>query len=195
MDVTHRISNNKALLTYGFESRKLRDLSLKGRWNINRLITSTLTSRFIMNQLSTPKFSNRNYLIDQVSLEPAFSYTRGSKWRAGITYNYDDKKNTIGSLEHASSNGFTTDLRYNTLSSGTLTGKFTYNNISFAGNANTTVGYIILDGLLPGKNLLWNLQFTRRLAGNIEMNLEYDGRKPGNTRSIHSGRASLRALF
>ena len=195
MDITHRISNTKALLTYGFESRKLRDVTLKGRWNLNKSITTSITSRFIKNQLTTPKFANRNYLIDESSIEPSVSYTYGSKVRASLIYNYDDKQNTTGNREQAKSNGLTTELRYNVLSSGTLNGKLTFNNISFTGLPNTTVGYIILDGLLPGKNYLWSMQFTKRLAGNIEMNLEYEGRKPGSTRVIHSGRASLRALF
>lgn len=195
MDVTHRISHTKALLTYGFESRKLRDVSLRGRWNLTKSITTSITNRFIKNQLTTPKFANRNYLIDQLSIEPSVSYIYGSKLRASLVYNYDDKQNTTGNNEKATTNGITTELRYNVLSSGTLNGKFTFNNISFTGMPNTTVGYILLDGLLPGKNLLWSIQFTKRLAGNIEMNLEYEGRKPGSTRTIHSGRASLRALF
>jgi len=196
MDVTHRISNNKALLTYGFESRKLRDVTLKGRWNFNKSITTSITNRFIKNQLSTPKFANRNYLIDETSFEPSVSYIYGSKLRVSLIYNYDDKQNTIGNGEHSKNNSISTELKYNVLSSGTINGKFTFNSISFLGGSpNTTVGYILLDGLLPGKNYLWSVQFTKRLAGNIEMNLQYDGRKPGGTRTIHSGNASLRALF
>jgi hypothetical protein len=196
MDFTHRKSNIKSLLTYGFESRKLRDVSLKGRWNINKSVTTSLTNRFIKNQLTTPKFANRNYLIDETSIEPTVSYIYGSKLRVSLIYNFDDKQNTIGNRERSKNSSVTTDVKYNVLSSGTLNGKFTFNNISFIGGTpNTTVGYIILDGLLPGKNYLWSMQFTKRLAGNIEMNLEYEGRKPGGTRTIHSGRASLRALF
>jgi hypothetical protein len=196
LDITHRISNTKALLTYGFESRKLRDVSLRGRWNLNKSFTTSITNRFIKNQLVTPKFANRNYRIDQTSIEPSVSYIYGSKLRASLIYNYDQKQNVIGNRERSQNNSITTDLKYNVLSSGTLNGKFTFSDISFTGGSpNTTVGYIILDGLLPGKNYLWNVQFTKRLAGNIEMNLEYEGRKPGGTRTIHSGRASLRALF
>jgi hypothetical protein len=195
LDITHRKSNTKALLTYGFESRKFRDLSVKGRWNLNKSISTSLTNRFIKNQLTTPKFANRNYLIDETSVEPSVSYIYGSKLRLSLIYNYDDKKNKGGNGEQSKNNSLSTEVRYNVLSSGTLNGKFTFNNISFTGSPNTTVGYILLDGLLPGKNFLWNVQFTKRLAGNIEMSLEYDGRKPGSTRTIHSGRASLRALF
>jgi hypothetical protein len=53
----------------------------------------------------------------------------------------------------------------------------------------------MLDGLLPGNNLLWSLDFTKRLLNNVELNFQYEGRKPGDARTIHIGRASVRALF
>ena len=196
LDVTHRLSNNKSLLTYGFESRRLRDLTLRGRLNLNRKISTTLVNKYIRDELNTPKFSNRNYIINQFGVQPTVSYTQGSNLRLSLVYDYENKRNAIDLHETSVNNAITTEVKYNVLSSSTINASFTYNNISLNGGAaNSTVGYVILDGLLPGKNYLWNVELTKRLAGNIELNLQYEGRKPGDTKTIHTGHASLRALF
>lgn len=199
-DVTHSVNNGKSLLSYGFESRKLRTLSGKVRWNVNRSFVTTLGYRNIKNVLSTvgPKFNNRNYLVLQDIFEPSVSYVHKSNFRLSLIYAYGLKRNTIDSLEKATNHVLTADVRYNILSNSTLSARFSLNQISFKGYpgaANTTVGYILLDGLLPGKNYLWNLEFTKRLAGNIEVSIQYDGRKAGESRTVHIGRASIRAIF
>lgn len=195
IDITHRLNNTRSLLNYGFESRKLRDLSLRARWNISKSLTTSLTNKYIKNELLTPRFSNRNYLINQLSAEPQLSYIYKSDLRISLIYTLDKKENTIGAKERSVNNAISSEVRYNVLSSSTVNGRFTFNNISYSGEPNSTVGFIILDGLLPGKNFLWNLELTKRLPGNIELNLQYEGRKPGSTRMIHTGRAAVRALL
>ncbi len=199
-DITHSVSNGKSLLSYGFESRKLRNLVGKARWNLNRSFTSSLSYKQIRNVLNTngPKFNNRNYRVLQNIIEPSVSYVHKSNFRMSLTYSYGRKRNEIDSLESAINHLLTADLRYNILSSSTLNARVSLNQIEFRGYpgaANTTVGYILLDGLLPGRNYLWNLEFTKRLAGNIEMSVQYEGRKPGTSRTVHVGRASIRAIF
>jgi hypothetical protein len=200
MDITHILSNGKSLLTYGVESRKLRNINYKARYNLSRKITANLALRSGINELTTPKFSNRNYSVLQKAAEPSVGYTHGTNLRVTASYSYSDKKNTIGFFETLTNNAISADIKYNVLSSSTINAKFSYNSINFsatdpAASPNSTVGYIMLEGLLPGKNYLWNVEYTKRLAGNIEMSVQYDGRKPGTARVVHIGRATIRAIF
>jgi hypothetical protein len=198
-DLSHVVNNGKALLTYGVESRRQRNLTLKARWNISRHITANITGRSLLNVLSTPQFLNRNYTIDQRGYEPALSYIRGTRFRGTLGYNYLYRKNREGFREQNLSHILSADVRYNTLNSTSINARFSYNDIRFTfdpgGSSNSAVGYIMLDGLLPGKNYLWNLEFTRRLTGNIELSVQYDGRKPAESRVIHIGRATVRAIL
>lgn len=199
-DITHTINSAKSLLQYGFETRKLSLLAFKSRFNFNRSIVGNISLRQSKNELSTngSKFANRNYRIEQNSVEPSVSYIYKSNFRVSLIYAYFSKKNTIDSMEKSNNHSLTTEWRYNILNKSTINAKFTFNQISFKaypGAANTTVGYILLDGLVPGKNYLWNLEYSKRLAGNIELSIQYEGRKPGSSKTVHIGRGSVRAIF
>jgi hypothetical protein len=199
-DVTHYLSNNKSLLSYGFESRKARNFGGKLRFNPSRTINTSLALRNGKNDLNTSnaKFNNRNYQVILNKIEPAISYIYKSNFRLTLNYSLTNKQNTIDSLEQALIQELGAELRYSILANSTLNAKFTFNQTNFnayTGAANTTVGYVLLDGLLPGKNYLWNVEYTRRIAGNFELTVQYEGRKPGTARTVHTGRASIRAIL
>jgi hypothetical protein len=196
IDISNLRNNGKSLLTYGYESRKLNDWISKFRWNINRSVSITLNGKKGINALYTPQFNNRNYELAIYSLEPNFLFIKGTDFRVVTGYKLETKKNKpVYGGEKSTSHSFNLESKYNIVQSSAITGKFTFNNIDYAFPANTTVSYIMLDGLLPGKNYLWSLGFTKRLLNNLEFSLQYDGRKPGTARTVHVGRASITALF
>jgi len=196
LEITHLQNTGRSILTYGLETRTLRELNQKIRWNLNRRFATAATFRFIKNQLETPGFGNRNYLLRQFSAEPLVSFQEGTRYRFSLSYKYEQKDNSQGLKEKARIHSLITEARYNVLSSSTVNGKLQFSNIAYTGaSANSTVAFIMLDALLPGKNFVWNLDFTRRLSNNMEINFQYDGRKPGTGKTIHTGRASVRALF
>lgn len=194
-DVTHIRNEGRSILTYGLETRTLQDLSARIRWNLSKSFSTNVSVKSIKNQLETPSFGNRNYNLAQFVTEPSISFQKGTKFRLSLNYKLENKQNQEGQKERAIINSIITEMRYNVLSSSTLNGKFQFSNIRFDGATNTTVAFIMLDALLPGKNFIWNLDLTRRLANNMEINFTYEGRKPGEARAIHTGRASVRALF
>jgi hypothetical protein len=200
MDISNVRNSGKSLLTYGYESRKLNDWTGKFRLNMSKSASLNINGRKGTNALYTAnaQFDNRNYQLDISSIEPALSFIRGTSFRLVTGYKVETKKNLpIYGGEKATSNSVNIESKYNVLQNSSITAKFTFNNIDFksVSAATTTVSYIMLDGLLPGKNYLWSLTFTKRLLNNLELNFQYDGRKPAESKTVHVGRASVTALF
>jgi hypothetical protein len=195
-------SNNrnvaKALLTFGYQTQTLNEWNLRTRWNMSKSIVLNGVFKTGTNYLfsNNKSFDNSNYKISQYSIAPDLSYTRRANLRVSIGYNYNPQKNDPaygGETSFASS--IITDVKYNLVQSTSLQGRFTMTDIHYTGNTNTTVSYIMLDGLLPGKNYIWGLDLTKKLGSFLELNIAYEGRKPGEGHVIHTGRASIRAIL
>ncbi len=196
IDLTNLSNFNKSLLTYGAETTQFKEWTLKTRFNFSKAYTFELLQKTGDINLFTPSFKNRNYAIKTVTTEPRVTFTSGTLFRLMAGYQYQQKSNReeYGG-EKATINALNIETRYNTFSNTSITGKFTFSNIKFTGQTNTTVSYIMLEALLPGQNYLWNIEFTKRLINNLELSFEYEGRKPGQGKTINIGRASLRALL
>jgi hypothetical protein len=200
LDITNLRNNGKTLLTYGYESRKNNDWNIRYRHFFSRTISFNLNAvkGFTALYTQASQFENRNYEIKTQSAEPSFSYIRGTNFRITGSYKFEEKNNAKNyGGEKAISHSVTAETKYNLLQSLSATGKFTFENLNYtsAQNAQTTVAYIMLDGLTSGKNFLWNFMLIKRLMNNLELNFQYDGRKPGTGKTIHTGRVSLTALF
>lgn len=202
LDLSNLRNGGKSLLTYGYESRKQNNWNLKLRWNLSKSFTFTVNSQKGITALFTASkvFDNRNYLLNIYNVNPAIDFIQGTSFRLSTGYKLETKKNdAVYGGEKTNSNSINVESKYNILQSTSIGGKFTFDNIKFTsptGNSsNSTTGYTMLDGLLPGKNYIWNLTLTKRLLNNLELSVQYDGRKPGTARTVHVGKASLTALF
>jgi hypothetical protein len=197
-DISNNRNISKALLTFGYQTQSLKEWTLRTRWNISRsfLLNTTLKSGINYLNSNNKSFNNSNYNISEYSIAPELSYTRRANLRISIGYNYNPQKNDIQyGGETSYSSAINADLKYNIVQNTSLVGRFTLNDLHYTGAPNTTVSYIMLDGLLPGKNYLWTLDLTKKIGSFLELNVTYEGRKPGEGHVIHTGRASLRAIL
>ncbi|MBU6158511.1 MAG: hypothetical protein KGP35_05710 [Bacteroidetes bacterium] len=196
IELTHLRNTGTSIATYGVETRRVEELANQLRWNLSRKFSTVLKYKRGTNELITPKFGNRNYFIRMWSAEPALSFQKGTQSRLSLAYKLEVKNNEAGSAESVRIHALISEFRYNILSSSTINLRFQMSDIQFKnGNVNSPVAFIMLDALLPGRNFIWNLDITKRLANNMELSIQYDGRKPGIGNVIHTGRAGVRALF
>ncbi|HEV9037843.1 MAG TPA: hypothetical protein VGQ51_14510, partial [Puia sp.] len=203
-DLSNTQNGGKTLLSYGYETRQTNEWSLRTRLNLNKSVALTGVYRQGINQLnnSSSNFDSSNYDLRQFVLEPGITYTKGSNLRIGLSFRMTDKQNSLRwGGQHYTSDAFNSEFKYNILQSTSIQGKFTMTSIVYTvgknGSASTSspVSYTILEGLAPGKNYLWGLDLTRKLGGSLELSLQYEGRKAGETGVVHTGRAALRALL
>ena len=150
IDLNYLENTGQAFLSYGPESRRFSDLTAKARANIKRRVTLDLISRHTIQQLTTPAFSNRNYKINSVSYEPRLIYTQNTNWRVAGSLKFENKTNI--DIQKANIRSFIIDGKYNLVSNTSLNVKINFSSIEFNGNPNSTVGYIMMDGLKPGSN-------------------------------------------
>jgi hypothetical protein len=195
-DITNMVNNGKSLLTYGTQETHINQWIFKGRFTIARVYTFEMQQKYIQNSLITPAFNNQNYILNISSSLPTISYTNGTKYRLLLGYEYTVNKNALEyGGEKATTGAFNFEAKYNAVQNTSLLGRFTFNNINFSGTENTAISYNMLNGLQAGRNLLWTIDFTKRLFNNLELSIQYEGRKPGDTRVINIGRASVRAVL
>jgi hypothetical protein len=202
-DVSNTRIGVKTLLAYGYEAKQLNEWTVRTRLNVTRSVTLSATLKQGNNQLhnSSSNFDSSNYNLNQYSVEPDLTYIRGANFRFGFGYklSYKMNKPELGGQQYTS-RAFNSEFKYNILQSASIQTKFTLSNISYrikdaAATTTSSVAYTILEGLAPGKNYLWNVDFTKKLGGSLEFSLQYEGRKAGESNIIHTGRASLRALL
>ncbi len=196
VDVGRNANFNKSLLTYGLESNELTEYSIRGRFNIKQKFQIELLQKLTTKALSTPSFNNRNYELTGISTEPRLIFSPSTQWRLTTYYQYSSISNLIVfGGENATNNSLNLESKLNFLQNASINIKFSSSNISYTGTSNNTISYVMLNGLQPGKNYLWNLEFTKRLMNSLEISFNYEGRKTGDNQTVNIGRASVKAIL
>ncbi len=197
LDYIHTLAGGKTLLNYGIDARKNIEQQIRGRYNLTKQLTLSLGLKNGSKKFLSQFLENRNYEISYQSAEPSITILlMKNQFRILTGYKYDLRQNAKGfGGEKAKADNINLELKYNILASGALSARATFSNIAYTGIENSGVSYTMLDGLQKGKNWLWQASFNKRVSKNIEMNLEYEGRKPATGSVIHTGRASVRAIF
>jgi hypothetical protein len=187
----------KQLLSQGYEWKARQGSELSFRWTLSSLwmIKSSLAKASISSR--SDYLQDRNYQLDNWKFSPEISWRPFRTLRVAAGYSYDEKLNVWEqeSNEKALSHEGLLNVRYTRANSGNLDAEFRLINIDFVGKEQSALGYELLQGLRPGRNYTWRLNYQQKLINGLQLILMYDGRKSPEKAAVHTGRMQLNALF
>lgn len=195
-DYTYQNNISRQLLTNGYESRGNETHEFRWRWNMTR--SWSINSTNVTGKKSNVSLflSTRNYNIELYDLEQKLSYQPNTAFRISAIYKYSKKQNIIeGGFQKAELNDIGLEFKFNQVDKGSLSGKADFITITYNDLENTPIAYEMLNALKVGYNYTWNLSYQRNLTNNIQISINYDGRKSPNSKVINIGGAQIRAFF
>lgn len=197
-DYTYQNNLSKQLLTNGFETRGNESHEWRWRWNVTRAWSLNSTNIYSIKSTESLFLINRNFIIEAYDFEQKLSYQPNTAFRISLLYKHNKKQNIITEgFQKAELNDFGLEFKFNQVEKGSITGKANFINIIYndAKNENTPVAYEMLNALKTGYNYTWGLSYQRNLSNNIQISINYDGRKSPNSKIINTGGAQVRAFF
>ncbi|MCF6240587.1 MAG: hypothetical protein L3J74_04490 [Bacteroidales bacterium] len=194
VDYIFNQNKQKIPLSSGTEFKNLALNRLKLRYKLNKQFT--LYNDFAVSSLQNTSdfFEDKTFLIKSIENRPALQFQNKINWFINLSWQYVDKQNIYGT-ERALVHEIKLIYNQNILLSGNLQANFSLININYNNDALNPIAYEMLEGLLPGKNMLWELVFNKKLSKVFQLQINYTGRLNENAPVIHNGGIQLRASF
>lgn len=196
LNYTYQWVSDCQQMLYGQQMHALRQHTVRLHWNAiaGYSFSGEWTAGRTVDSLAGQAEQRYDYTFQ--SWAPTVQYVPNTQWRVEWRYNWEHKQNAIDAGgESYSGQAITGMLNWSRLATMRLEISCTCKYIRFRGATSSAAGFSMLEGLMPGRNWLWHIGCTRRLAGNIELDFIYEGRKTATARVIHTGTATIRAVF
>jgi len=194
-EINWQDNRRQALLINGFESVRKQEEGASLRWNISKRFATEIKAKTGRKVNESEFFTQKNYIIRYDGVAPHLTFLAKKSFRLTVFYKFRESFNRSGP-EVAFNNEVGTEIKYNLVSRSTLNLSGSYISIAYGpGKTNSPVGYAMLEGLQRGDNILWSATYDRKLGANVQMSMNYEGRKTGESDVVHIGRVHVRAVF
>jgi hypothetical protein len=185
----------RMLLVNGFEQRTQMQHQWRTRWNITRAIILRGEGNLGHRLRASEFFASNDYNIEQVGGGAELQFQPGTTFRISGRYSYSDKTNRGPGGEKATLHRATAEFRHTQPSKGNLQVLAEYIGIAYNSTAQSSIAFEMLEGLNTGNNFTWTVAYQRTLTNNMQLNIQYNGRKSPSNPMVHVGTVQVRAFF
>ncbi|MCR4964593.1 MAG: hypothetical protein K6A41_02940 [Bacteroidales bacterium] len=193
-DFVVRENRQKNLLYYGFEQTaiSMQQLVLKSAPHPVLRLRAGYIHQVTDN--ASDAMSSRCYTLvhheadGSITLQfnNAYSFTAAYQWQLK-----NEQNQSISMSAHKAT--LTADVRMKKF--GVVTASIQYAHIKSGVEQNTSLAYVMLEGLTAGQNALWSLQYQLSLNAFLQLALQYEGRYSQGHRAVHTGNITVKAQF
>ncbi|HET8861031.1 hypothetical protein [Marivirga sp.] len=190
-------SNRKQLLLDGFEGMDRKIFHLSGTlnafndWNFNTLYRSSQNTSY------SDRVEQRDYQFSSTALIPQIMWQGIKNVRLSLSYKNENKwspDEAVGGEVLVNSLELSNKLIQS--EKGIFESKFSYVSVASDLRDNQSpLAYEMFEGLRAGDNYVWNLSLRRKIIGDLNLIIQYVGRKSELQKTIHNGSVQLTALF
>ncbi len=190
-------SNRKQLLLEGFEGMDRSVFQLTGSLNSFQDWNITGAYRQSSNASFSDVVDDRDYQFTSTTINPMITWQGGRNLRVSLSYKNENKfspDESAGGVVGVNSIELANKLIQ--AKNGVFEGKFSYVSVDSELLENQSpLAFEMFEGLRAGDNYVWNLSLRRKIIGDLNLILQYIGRKSQDTKTIHNGSVQLTALF
>ena len=196
-DFHFALKRNKDLVSQvgGYTKNDLKEQTFYLRLNLIKglELINTISSgrKAYLSQLNV--LNNYNFKYFNTSNE--LQYYKTSSFNLKFKYTYSQKSNDSEAKEKAYINDFKLTGRMVKIKNTKIESSLSFIIIDYSGSENSYIGLTMLEGLKNGNNYLWSFQITRRMKNNLDIILQYEGRKTSISSALHSVKMQAKAMF
>ena len=196
LELVNQLFANKNLLINGTDFKSTNKEQIKLRWNLNRKFMLNSQVNRELKKNSSTYMENRNFNLENREINNRISYQPNTLFRLAFNGRYSEKRNAVEyGNETAYLQDFGFELRKSKRDKGLLNAEIHFVKINYKGESNSTIGFEMLEGLQVGQNTTWRIGFQKNMSNNIQISINYNGRKSENNKAVHNGSMQMRAFF
>ena len=194
LDYIYNSQKNKLLLTNGIDTRTHNYNSLVIYFKILNIIILSNELKIGQKGFSSEFYTEKNYQINYNYNKVSVSYQPISSVELTCFYIYQEKRNILGD-EINYENKIGLDFQSSIKEKGIISMSLNYIKLDYNGENNTSISYIMLEGLNSGNNFTWTASYGHKITRSLQVNFIYEGRYSEDNKIIHSGSVQIKAGF
>jgi hypothetical protein len=195
-DYSFEQNQSKQLLANGFDAKSKRSNEVNARLTIKKTVQLLAQAELGKKTSLVDYTSGRNYEINYWQIKPSIVYQPNTNIRLAFDTRISEKQNSLSfGNEKTNLQQFSVVTKYNTSQKGSLQADLSYIHIEYNGNSNSALAFEMLEALKPGSNFIWSMSLQRSVSRNLQLSIQYNGRKSEGNRTIHAGGMELKAFF